>query len=69
MNPTLRRYLLSSLTTFTSVALMTLFIMLETGPVEWTATFWFAVTMTAARAGVKAVIEALVKPTEDLTAK
>jgi hypothetical protein len=65
MNPTLKRYVLSSLTTFITVGIMTLALMLEAGPIEWTAAFWFAALMTAARAGVKAAVEAvLVKPTD-----
>lgn len=59
MNPTLKRYVLSSLSTFITVELATVSLQLSAGGIEWTWAFWFSVGMVAFRAGVKAVIEAL----------
>jgi len=59
MNPTLKRYLVSSVTTFVTMFLIALgaFISAE-GVVEWTASFWFAAGTSAMRIAVKAVVEA-----------
>lgn len=62
MNPTLKRYLLSSATTFVTIAAATLAAQVTNGvPIEWTATFWLGVAITVLRAGVKAVIESMFK--------
>lgn len=60
MNETQRRYLISSLVTFLTTAIVTIGLMLEQGPVEWTGAFLFSVLMVAARAGVKAVVQKLI---------
>ena len=58
MNPTYKRYLLSSLATFIAVAIGTLAVQLANADaIMWTATFWASVGLTAIRAGVKAVVE------------
>lgn len=54
-----KRYLLSSSTTFVTVAFSTLAAQLINGPIMWNSTFWFAVLLTVLRAGVKAVFEGI----------
>lgn len=60
MNPTVKRYIVSSITTFITVFITTagLFVAAE-GTVVWDVSFWSALLVAAARAGVKAVVEAL----------
>lgn len=65
MNPTLKRYLLSSLTTFITVAAATLSVQLSAGVVQWTWAFWFSVIIVVVRAGIKAVVETFASQTAD----
>lgn len=55
-----QRYLLSSLTTFVSVFLITLGLQFEVGNVVLDKAFFFTAVMVAGRAGAKAVIETVV---------
>jgi len=57
MNTTLKRYALSSTTTFITAAVTTLATQLSVGNIEWTGTFWFAVFAVVIRAGFKAAVE------------
>ena len=58
MNPTTKRYLLSSATTFISVGVATLAVQLSAAnPIMWTTTFWAAIGITVLRAAFKAVVE------------
>lgn len=60
MNPTIQRYLVSSLTTFLTSFLGILALQISAaGNVEFTYAFWFGVVGVAARAAIKAVIEAI----------
>ena len=60
MNNTLKRHLFSALTTFITVAAVSLSAQITNGtPIEWTITFWVGVLIVVARAGVKGVIEGL----------
>lgn len=60
MNSTLRRYLVSSLTTFLTSFLGILALQISAaGTVEFTYAFWFGVITIAARAAIKAVVEAV----------
>ena len=64
---TIKRYALSSLSTFVAVGLMTVGQEISAGtPIMWTTAFWLALLMVAARAGVKAVIEGLAQQNADL---
>lgn len=65
MNPTIKRYLLSSVTTALTVGSLTLSSMLVAGPVEWTQAFWFTVLMTVGRAVWKAVVEGVAAQNAD----
>lgn len=66
MSPTTKRYLLSSLTTFITVAIATLAVQLGNGAViMWTTTFWASVALTVVRAGFKAVVEGFAGQTGD----
>ena len=56
---TLKRYLLSSLTTFITVGVATLALQLQAGAIQWTWAFWFTIGMVVLRAAGKAVIETL----------
>ena len=57
MNPTFKRYALSSLTTALTVGSATLALQLSAGPVQWTTAFWFTILMVVARAVFKAIVE------------
>lgn len=60
MNTTLQRYLVSSLTTFLTFFVIALGAELQaTGTIEFTSSFLFGVLGIAARAGIKAVVEAM----------
>lgn len=62
MNPTLKRYLVSSLTTFLTAFIGSLALQLQAGalsPTNLTISAVLAVLATAARAAVKPVIEIL----------
>lgn len=60
MNETLRRYLVSSLTTFLTMFFSVLAMQITAaGSIEFTSAFWIGVLSVAARAAVKAVIEAV----------
>lgn len=60
MNDTLRRYLVSSLTTFLAVLLTTLGAQITlAGTVEFNFAFWAGVLTIAVRAATKAVVEAI----------
>lgn len=60
MNLTLKRYLMSSLTTFITIFLATISIQVSgASGVLWSTTFWFTVALTAFRAAVKGVVEGL----------
>ena len=68
MNPTLKRYLVSSITTFTTVFAITVGAQLQAGTITPDNLGWGvvgAVVLTAIRAGVKAVIEAFAAHTGD----
>lgn len=66
MNDTVKRYLLSSVSTFVSSALTVLAIQVSSGStIEWTATWWLAAVLVAARAGVKSVVERMSGTTGD----
>lgn len=70
MNPILKRYLVSSITTFSTVFFITLGAQLTAGTITPDNLGWGvvgAVAFTALRAGVKAVIEALAAHTGDPT--
>ena len=57
MNPTIKRYLVSSLTTFLASFFLTLSVQFKAGITDFTVAAVFAVISVAARAGVKAVVE------------
>lgn len=60
LNPTVKRYLVSTLTTFLSVFLTTLGAQIAVaGTIEPTFAFAVSVLMVAARAGIKAAVEAV----------
>lgn len=60
MNPTVKRYLVSSVTTFVTMFLIALgAFVADAGAVEWTSAFWFAGITTGIRAAFKAVVESL----------
>lgn len=60
MNPTIQRYLVSSLTTFLSMFLTVLGAQIAmAGTVEFTFAFWAGIAIIAVRAGTKAVVEAI----------
>lgn len=64
---TLKRYALSSLTSFLTGAFISLGVQFSSGlPIVWTSAFWVGVLIVAARAGVKAVIEYAVGQHADL---
>lgn len=66
MNPTLQRYLLSSLTTALTVGLGSIAVQLSVGPIMWTATFWLTVVSIALRAAFKAIVEGYAGQNGDL---
>lgn len=66
LNPTTKRYLLSSLTTFVTVGAATLAAQLSSGTIEWTSSFWVAIVIVVVRAGFKAVIEGFATNHADL---
>lgn len=53
MNPLLQQHLVSALQTFLATFLVFLGTSLANGGIEWTAAFWGAVVLAAARAAVK----------------
>jgi hypothetical protein len=57
MNPTIKRYILSSITTFVTVFAATVTMHLGSGSILWTTTFWLSLCLVAMRAAVKAVVE------------
>lgn len=60
MNDTLKRYLVSSLTTFLTSFLGILALQISAaGTVEFTYAFWFGIIGVAARAAIKAAVEAV----------
>jgi hypothetical protein len=67
MNPTLKRYLLSSLTTFLTVGISALAVELSTNSVQWTWTFWLTIAMVVIRAGFKGIVEGLAGNNADIT--
>lgn len=68
MNPTLKRYLLSSLTTLVATFLSLLAMQINNGGIQWTVTFWVTAAMVALRGAVKALTEGLVGQHADLPA-
>ena len=68
MNDTMKRYIVSSVTTFLTAFFGVLAIQLGSGvPLELTWTFVFGVASVAARAGVKAVVESIASKPGDPT--
>lgn len=64
---TLKRYALSSVTSFITGAVISLGVQFSAGlPIMWTSAFWIGVLIVAARAGVKAVVEAVAARHADL---
>lgn len=62
MNELLKRYAVSSLTTFLTTFLGLIVLQIQAaGIVEFTSAFWLGIVVVAARAAVKAVVEALPK--------
>lgn len=60
MNPTLKRYAVSSLITFVAAFCGAIALQLTAGaPVELTATFLFGILGVAGRAAIKALIESI----------
>ena len=60
MNPTLKRYIVSSLTTFLTTFLSVAALQLQAaGQIELTSTFFLGVAAVAIRAAIKAVVEAV----------
>lgn len=60
MNDTLKRYLVSSLTTFLTSFFGILALQISAaGTIEFTYAFWFGIATIAARAAIKAVVEAI----------
>lgn len=57
LNSTLKRYALSSLTTFITTFAIVAAAELSTHTVVWSTTFWLAVGSAGVRAAIKAVIE------------
>jgi hypothetical protein len=68
MNPTIQRYLLSSLTTFLTVGSSALAVELASNSIQWTSTFWLSVVVVVVRAGFKAVVETFAAQHSDLVA-
>lgn len=69
MNPTIKRYLISSVTTFVAAFCIAIAAQLKAGvPMEFTTSVLFAVISVAGRAGVKAVVEAFAGQTADVQA-
>lgn len=54
MNPILKEHLLSAVQTFIATFLLVIGTSLQSG-IEWTAAFWGALALTAARAALKEV--------------
>lgn len=64
MNPTVKRYLVSSVTTFVTMFIISIAAFVaDAGSVEWTSAFWFAGITTGIRAAFKAVVESLASQT------
>ena len=66
MSPLLKRYLLSSLTTFLTVGVSTLAVQLSTNAIQWTLAFWLTIGAVVIRAAFKAVVEGLAKQNADV---
>lgn len=68
LNATLKRYLLSSLTTFLGSFCTVVGLQLSAGlPTQLTATFFYSILAVAIRAGIKAVVEGLASTHADVT--
>lgn len=66
MNDTIKRYLISAVTTFLAVFLTTIGLQLQNGaPIALTSSFVISLLLVGVRAGTKAVVENLAGSTAD----